>query len=1823
MQVDAKLSKASFDATVEAKVISVVDKTDGVYLVQIQSAKFEAYSTGGTYYEGDTVYVNVPRNDYTQQKFIVGRKTTVDGDGTSKVFNFRYPFDDFIPLFNLTGNETQTILLRNEERGYHANRAIDGADPMLDIDDVSLDPNLIWRWVLPADGTLIGTTLGIQVDWQTLLGAYQPVSGNYGLRFLILGDWSTPTEDGKNSIQVERDVLKEFYFTTDEMYGNPYAFIDWTTQQMLMDVRRFVKLSEIRAYFWQDHKFYANDNTYIPDEGMSNINLKGLQVFFGESSKDIENEKIYLFTYDDLNYGRDFNSTTPRADLDTRTIHFAWVHRTGENEYTTVNSESTLNQFNLDIDDEDKKAHIYWYHQRKSNDNNTDGELYIAPGTTSVELEEKYNTLKAEMEQVLASYDEETYAGGHEAYIKEYERVKKNYERKLTQLQELQEDAKATEKMRLSTLGGYDYELLPEYTDCFEITRQMDINIYRERYKAVVAWEGTYEISDPIVFQNINSTVSEDLTAARNEVVFRLLRTETYKDEAGNKQIRLVEDNSIGNFYVYDENNQCIKNDEEVFYSDIYYYIQIWIYNYDTETYVPLTTESTNDPIKVTWQYPVSDTMITQFLPIDTSDAVYSSTLIPAGQTAFNSIATTTRKFKINNYWDVRFQDNIITAIINRNGKQYVCQKQLRFGQSGSTGTKYTLRIDLTNPAGYMMIKNLPFQIESTIYDQNGNKLESPLFTFNYELLNDGPCCIGRNVTTVTQPSTWDTLSTNGYTGNSIRGYLQTDQPPVFKVSVNLHDPQYKYNIEDVRGFMAASDSNLSDFYRIGCPDRIEYKSDGTIPIYDASTFEVLSVVDEKLVWPTWFLEQYKKINDTFTLLDNSTHEFLTLNETVSQTSRINTNTEDAESRENSEVAQHDSAYHIEYSLNPYLDNTNQIRDQIAFYWDDAYQTEYATFIGFWLNGAVVYQAIAFAHNVYASSLVNSWDGQLQLDKENNAILTKMLAAGTKDTRNRFTGVMMGDWSSKGDSSIDPIGLYGFSHGAQTFGFKIDGTGFIGPAGRGQIKFDGTRALISDYSQDHYINLNPIHFSISEDGSIATDNGSFSQYFLYSKNKKLNLESTLENYSRAKQFGWINTAWADTFRDDNEYDYFVVDPNNGVYMSGGIIARYGMIGDCLQLSATGLTYQKNNGIIFIGQERRRDGIPVNAEDTSIEYDDVYWDSSESTHFDFSNNGEKPSSRYGRYIFWAGDGNDLNPGVPTQLYPNFGIEHNGVVHLNRAYLQGEVRATSLQISMPDGEYHDVQSRFANTYYADINPANKATDGGICNKAYGDLLIVGDLWYDTSAKVSDFNDITTFGMEQTEGTDLNNTEPAQDSDYAYTISQLTQKTMNGYICYKWTGNPEQGLLDVNGVPKTEVQNRNGWQECPAISKDTLGELSALALQSTVALDTLANNVAKTINKAYDSIRQGMSPISFFEDGNCYVSISAKSTTIDSQYGIGSAPAGIGIYQLDNHNKYNGSCFLLNGQRMGFYKSYTTTVNNQEITYSIPLLAYHDGNMALAGSLLLGLQMNSAGDLTKENLYANIFDGPNAKISLANGQIVLDGKNKKITLGDMTNDSATILLAGYNIKGNTTQNISYSFSSELGSTGTTFGAPTSFTSTSQETGSSVGNTQQTNIDYTTNITFNQYTLTPASKQTISSLNYFSITHEDRGFRLLENYTAPSGGQSQHFSLITPTKTGSGAINGLLDWDLITGKTGTFSTIDTTTMFVKDLYIRTSSSTNSGGVIAYEVATKKWVVDQLAPIVAALASATSGAQGTANRAYGVAKNHSHNGSGIQINFG
>lgn len=71
-----------------------------------------------------------------------------------------------------------------------------------------------------------------------------------------------------------------------------------------------------------------------------------------------------------------------------------------------------------------------------------------------------------------------------------------------------------------------------------------------------------------------------------------------------------------------------------------------------------------------------------------------------------------------------------------------------------------------------------------------------------------------------------------------------------------------------------------------------------------------------------------------------------------------------------------------------------------------------------------------------------------------------MMGAGIKDKNNNFNGVLMGDVESKVDSSVRQIGLYGYNEGIQSFGFKVDGTAFIGKTGKGQLVFDGNKGVI-------------------------------------------------------------------------------------------------------------------------------------------------------------------------------------------------------------------------------------------------------------------------------------------------------------------------------------------------------------------------------------------------------------------------------------------------------------------------------------------------------------------------------------------------------------------------------------------------------------------------------------------------------------------------------------------------------------------------------------------------------------------------------------------
>lgn len=107
-------------------------------------------------------------------------------------------------------------------------------------------------------------------------------------------------------------------------------------------------------------------------------------------------------------------------------------------------------------------------------------------------------------------------------------------------------------------------------------------------------------------------------------------------------------------------------------------------------------------------------------------------------------------------------------------------------------------------------------------------------------------------------------------------------------------------------------------------------------------------------------------------------------------------------------------------------------------------------------NNIKVYHTILMYLNTFGNEAINGWDGtKLDIDGNGRYIFAPQIGAGTKDSNNIFTGVVMGQ-----DSSQTNVGLYGYSAGINTFGLMADGTAYFGAESTGRITIDGKNALI-------------------------------------------------------------------------------------------------------------------------------------------------------------------------------------------------------------------------------------------------------------------------------------------------------------------------------------------------------------------------------------------------------------------------------------------------------------------------------------------------------------------------------------------------------------------------------------------------------------------------------------------------------------------------------------------------------------------------------------------------------------------------------------------
>jgi hypothetical protein len=80
-------------------------------------------------------------------------------------------------------------------------------------------------------------------------------------------------------------------------------------------------------------------------------------------------------------------------------------------------------------------------------------------------------------------------------------------------------------------------------------------------------------------------------------------------------------------------------------------------------------------------------------------------------------------------------------------------------------------------------------------------------------------------------------------------------------------------------------------------------------------------------------------------------------------------------------------------------------------------------------------QPIIIMQNRYPSTMLNDWDGNLNINKDSGTIMSAMIGAGRKNNNNTFSGVLMGDVGVEAgmtlhDGDKSGLGIYGFHEGA-------------------------------------------------------------------------------------------------------------------------------------------------------------------------------------------------------------------------------------------------------------------------------------------------------------------------------------------------------------------------------------------------------------------------------------------------------------------------------------------------------------------------------------------------------------------------------------------------------------------------------------------------------------------------------------------------------------------------------------------------------------------------------------------------------------------------
>lgn len=555
-----------------------------------------------------------------------------------------------------------------------------------------------------------------------------------------------------------------------------------------------------------------------------------------------------------------------------------------------------------------------------------------------------------------------------------------------------------------------------------------DITLAEEKVKAVLTF------GDKVLYSNILTFSNE------NEVI-----DQTTVDALAALSIN-CEDKSYGNYLIYDLGGKILDDAESKKVRNFKAY-----FNYNTEDLENSSSQLT-EANTIEWIIPTQNTMINiedyisgnveqNYVDSNGYQHIfrYGANISSSNSSVSNDADITnqnSQRYRIDNQYDNSKSNNTIKCIVTKNGIKYTAVKELTFGPAGTSGTNYTFVIDFISNDSVLTIGDNSKSViaRARLYDYTGKEVP------NLE----------------TKDIVWSVLNN--------KGENDTDDKNSF---IKLVDVKNKN--PDGTEYIAKNKKEL----------QLLLAANAKVP---ENNFTILKATLKKSSgnnngWGDFDLEaylpvpirkskQYPYISGTTTIFYNSLGEL----------DKFYQNPYILYYKENDEadVTTTDSTWEIfsDEENDNYIPKMSSGNDgykliPIHFYVEDSMKN--LCVVGYKDNEAVWSQPIYVTQNKYPSSIINDWNGELTIDNKNNAILAAKIAAGKKNSDNTFTGVIMGDWSGNDTSSAEGAitkntGIYGFKEGVASFGFRDDGTAFIGKPGAGRLDFDGDKSIIQSNS---------------------------------------------------------------------------------------------------------------------------------------------------------------------------------------------------------------------------------------------------------------------------------------------------------------------------------------------------------------------------------------------------------------------------------------------------------------------------------------------------------------------------------------------------------------------------------------------------------------------------------------------------------------------------------------------------------------------------------------------------------------------------------------